>query len=78
MSRLVNDLRAEEDEIISESSNERGAIRIRVQDKSNQQKRSENPGKPLNFDGQNEKDVDDLVGIKPREGEEQRGDEHAV
>src|SRR5205823_9985104 len=78
MSRLINDLRAKENEIIYESGNERGAIRIRVQNKSNQQKRSKNPGKPFDFDGQNKKDVDDLVGIKSRKCEEQRCDQHPV
>ena len=78
MSRLINDLRAKENEIIYESGNERGAIRIRVQNKSNQQKRSKNPGKPFDFDGQNKKDVDDLVGIKSCKCEEQRCDQHPV
>src|SRR6202035_1941139 len=78
MSRLVNNLRAKKDEIVGESSDQRSAIRIRVQHKSTHQKRGENPGKPLDFDWQNKKDVDDLVGIKTRECEEQGRDEHAI
>src|SRR5215469_6324991 len=78
MPRLVNHFRTEEDKVIGKSGDERRAIRIGVHDKSEQQKRSENPGEPLNFDGQNKKDVDDLVGIKSGEGEEQRRDQHAV
>jgi aminomethyltransferase len=75
---LTNNLRAEKDEIIRESGNERSAVGIRVQDKSEQQKRGENPGKPLDFNGQNKKDVDDFVGVESRKSEEQRCDQHAV
>src|SRR5438046_9547676 len=76
MSRLINDLRAKENEIICESGNERGAIRIRVQNKSNQQKCSKKPGKPFDFNAQNKKYIDDMIGTKACNCEEQRCDQH--
>src|SRR6266496_926680 len=41
MRSLANNYRPEEDEIIRESGNERSTVRIRVQDKSKQQKRGD-------------------------------------
>src|ERR1051326_3673620 len=78
MPRLVNDLRAKEHKIIGETKNEGNAIRVRPYNKSEQQKRRENPGKPFDFRRQNKKDVDDLLGIKSRERKEQRCDKHAT
>src|SRR5215831_3874581 len=74
----MNNFRPEKDEIIRESRNKRSAIRIRIQHKSNQQKRGENPGEPFDFYRQNKKDVDDFVGIKSRKREEQRCDKHTI
>src|SRR4029453_9813361 len=69
--RLMNDFRSEEDEIINECGNERCAIRVGSQKKSEHQKRGVNPRQPFDFYRQNKKDVDDFVGIKSRECEEQ-------
>src|SRR5206468_11857051 len=78
MRGLTNNFGTEKYEIIRERCYERGAIRIRIQHKSKQQERGENPGEPFDFYRQNKKDVNDLVGIKSCKGKEQRRDEHAV
>src|SRR5207244_4000194 len=78
MPRLMNNLRTEKDEIIREGGNERSAVRIRVQDKSKQQKRGEDPGEPFDFYRQNEQNINDLVRVELRKGEEQRCDQHTV
>src|ERR1700756_1027288 len=76
--RLMNNLRAEEDEIVNERGNEGCSIRVRSQKKSEHQKRGVNPRQPFDFYRQNKKDINDFVGIKSSEGEEQRRDKHAV
>src|SRR5262249_38805439 len=75
---LTNNFRAEKYEIIRERCDERRAVRIRVQNESQQQERGENPREPFDFYRQNKKDVNDLVGIKSCECEEQRRDQHAI
>jgi hypothetical protein len=71
MSRLMDNLRSEENEIINECGDERCAIRVRSQKKTEHQKRGVNPRQPFDFYGQNKKDVNDFLGIKAREREEQ-------
>src|SRR5437764_4809862 len=78
MPRLVNDFRPEEDEVVRERGNECSSIGIRTPNKSGQQKSSENPGQPFDFDRQNKKNVNDFVWIKLSEGEKQRRDQHSV
>src|SRR5919106_4149374 len=75
---LMNNLWSEENEIVNECSNQRCAIRVWSQKKPEHQKRGVNPRQPFDLYGQNKKDVNDFVGIKARECEEQRRDEHAI
>src|SRR6478735_5782693 len=76
--RLMNNLRSKENEIVNKCGYERCAIRIRSQKKTEHQKRGVNPRQPFDFYRQNKKDVNDFLGIKLRECEEQRRDEHAI
>src|SRR6476646_1346767 len=71
MSRLMNNLRSEKNEIVDERSDEPCAIRIRSQKKTEHQKRSVNPCQPFDFYRQNKKDVNDFLGIKAHERKEQ-------
>src|SRR2546423_6778411 len=75
---LMKDFGAKENKVVRESGNQRSAVGIRVQDEPEQQKRGEDPREPLDLYGQNEKNVNDLVGIKSGKGEKQRRDQHAV
>ena len=74
----MNNFGAEEDKIIGERRDERSAIGVCTQHKSEQQQCGEDPCKPLDLYRQDEQHVDDFVRIESREGEEQGGDQHPV
>ena len=75
---FVNDFRTEKDQIIAQGRHQRHAIRHWSNEKFDQQDCRERPGEPFDFYGQDKQDVDHLVGIKPRKGEKQRRDQHAI
>src|SRR5262245_51207031 len=71
VSRWMNNLGSEENEIVDECGNEPCTIRVRSQKEAEHQKRGVNPRQPFDFYRQNKKDVNDFIGIKARECEEQ-------
>src|SRR4029077_6182356 len=78
MPRFVNNFRPEEDEIIAECRDQGASVRHRTQQKPDNQQRAHCPGDPFYFQRQNKKDIDDFVRVKPREGVEERSQQHAV
>lgn len=76
--RFAHDLGSEKDQVIAQGSHQRHAIRRGSDDKSKKQKCCEDPRDPFNFRRQDEQNINDLIRVKPGEGEEQRRGEHAV
>src|SRR5947209_2513786 len=78
MLRFREETGPKENEIITERGDERRPIRVRADKEADEQEASRDPGEPFYPHGQNEKDVNDFLGIEMRKGKEERHQEHRV
>src|SRR5262249_46855404 len=78
ITRRAHDFGAEEDEIIRERRDQRDAIGVRTTSEAEEEKRCGNPREPLHLRRQNEKNVNDFVGIKVSKSKEERRVQHQI
>src|SRR5881394_314944 len=67
-----DEFRPKKNQVIGESCDQRHPIRHRIDHEPEEEKCGKDPGRPFDFYRQNEKQVDDFIGIKPGEREKQR------
>jgi hypothetical protein len=78
MSHLLDHLRPEEDEIITERSDQGHSIGVRLGDKSKDKESGVGPRDPFDLQGQDKENVNDFFRIEVGEGEEERREKHLV
>src|SRR4029079_6549768 len=78
IARRAHDLGAEEDEIIRKGRDQRHPIGVWTTSEAEQEERRRNPREPLHLHRENEKNVNDLLGIKVGESKEERCVQHQV
>jgi hypothetical protein len=69
--QLLNDPRAKENEIITQGHDQGHSIGIRLRNEAEKKEARINPGDPFDLQREDEKNINNLFGIKVCEGEEE-------